>query len=70
MAQQIRTFGDPVLKTKAAAVTDIDGKVARLVDDMFDVLDDTGQIVGKIGFEDFAALYADQQAEQTRAGPA
>ena len=39
-------------------------------DDMFDVLDDTGQIVGKIGFEDFAALYADQQAEQTRAGPA
>ena len=38
MAQQIRTFGDPVLKTKAAAVTEIDGKVARLVDDMFDTL--------------------------------
>ena len=34
----IRTFGDPVLKTKAAAVTEIDGKVARLVDDMFDTL--------------------------------
>ena len=44
MAQQIRTFGDPVLKTKAAQVTDIDGKVARLVDDMFDSLytTDTG----------------------------
>jgi peptide deformylase len=38
MAQQIRTYGDPVLKTKAAAVTEIDGKVARLVDDMFDTL--------------------------------
>jgi peptide deformylase len=38
MAYQIRTYGDPVLKTKAAAVTDINGKVARLVDDMFDTL--------------------------------
>jgi peptide deformylase len=44
MAQQIRTFGDPVLKTKASPVTEIDGKVARLVDDMFDSLytTDTG----------------------------
>src|SRR5215218_5816913 len=38
MGYTIRVFGDPVLKTKAAAVTEIDGKVARLVDDMFDVL--------------------------------
>lgn len=38
MAYTIRTFGDPVLKSKAAAVTDIDGKVARLVDEMFDTL--------------------------------
>jgi peptide deformylase len=38
MAYSIRTFGDPVLKTRAAAVTDIDGKVARLVDAMFDTL--------------------------------
>lgn len=38
MAQQIRTFGDPVLKTQASAVADIDGKIARLVDDMFDTL--------------------------------
>jgi peptide deformylase len=44
MAQQIRTFGDPVLKTKASPVTEIDGKVARLVDNMFDSLysTDTG----------------------------
>ena len=38
MAYHIRTYGDPVLKTKAAEVADIDGKIARLVDDMFDTL--------------------------------
>ena len=38
MGYTIRTFGDPVLKAKASAVTEIDGKVARLVDDMFDTL--------------------------------
>ncbi len=38
MAQPIRTYGDPVLKTQAAAVAEIDGKVARLVDSMFDTL--------------------------------
>jgi peptide deformylase len=38
MAYEIRTFGDPVLKTKAAKVSEIDGKVARLIDDMFDTL--------------------------------
>ena len=35
MAQQIRTYGDPVLKTKALAVADVDGKAIRLVDEMF-----------------------------------
>ena len=38
MAYQIRTYGDPVLKTQAAAVPDIDGKIARLVDDMYETL--------------------------------
>jgi peptide deformylase len=38
MARDIRTFGDPVLTTPAVEVTDIDAKVARLVDDMFDTL--------------------------------
>lgn len=38
MAFSIRTFGDPVLKTEAAPVTDIDGKLVRLVDDMFETL--------------------------------
>ncbi len=34
-------YGDPVLKSKAAPVTDIDGKLVRLVDDMFDTLYET-----------------------------
>ena len=31
----IRIIGDPVLKQRAAEVTDVDGRLARLVDDMF-----------------------------------
>ena len=42
MSHKIRTYGDPVLKSKAAKVTDVDGKVIRLVDDMFDTLVDSG----------------------------
>jgi peptide deformylase len=38
MAQPIRKYGDPVLKTQAAAVAQIDGKLAQLVDNMFDTL--------------------------------
>ncbi len=44
MAYEIRTFGDPVLKTQAQEVTEVNGKIASLVDDMFDTLyeSDTG----------------------------
>jgi peptide deformylase len=38
MAYGIRTFGDPVLKAEASEVTEIDGKVARLVTDLFETL--------------------------------
>ena len=38
MSYSIRTFGDPVLKSKAAPITDVDGKLVRLVDDMFTTL--------------------------------
>lgn len=38
MAYGIRTYGDPVLKSPANAVEEIDGKVARLVEDLFDTL--------------------------------
>ena len=34
-SQRIRMYGDPVLNTKAADVTDIDGKFVKLCDDMF-----------------------------------
>jgi peptide deformylase len=38
MAHAIRTYGDPVLKAEAAPVTDVDGKLVRLVDEMFESL--------------------------------
>jgi peptide deformylase len=41
MAYEIRTFGDPVLKTQAAPVADIDGRAVRLVDKMIDTLHHT-----------------------------
>lgn len=34
-SQRIRTYGDPVLNTKATDVTDIDGKFVKLCDEMF-----------------------------------
>ena len=34
----IRVFGDPVLKQRAAEVTDVDGALARLADDMVDTM--------------------------------
>lgn len=35
---EIRLIGDPVLKQKATEVADIDGRLARLVDDMFETM--------------------------------
>jgi peptide deformylase len=40
VAHLIRIFGDPVLKTHAAPVTDIDGKLVRLADEMLQVMYD------------------------------
>lgn len=37
-SQTIRTYGDPVLRTKASEVTDIDGKFVDLCDKMFDTM--------------------------------
>src|SRR5690349_10923625 len=36
----LRYLGDPVLKQNAAEVAEIDGRLVRIVDDMFDVLYD------------------------------
>lgn len=38
MTYEIRTFGDPVLKTVAEPVNNIDDKLVRLTDEMFDVM--------------------------------
>jgi peptide deformylase len=37
-AQRIRTYGDPVLRGRTKEVDDIDGTVAKLVDDMFETM--------------------------------
>ena len=37
---EIRVIGDPVLRQRAADVTDIDGKLVRLVDDMVETMYD------------------------------
>jgi peptide deformylase len=42
MSYTIRTYGDPVLKTVASTVDDVDGKIVRLVDAMFETLIDSG----------------------------
>ncbi len=46
MSYSIRTFGDPVLKTQAAEITDIDGKLVRLVDEMFTTMYETESGIG------------------------
>jgi len=38
MAYNIRTFGDPALKVCAAQITNIDGKIVKLVDEMFQIM--------------------------------
>lgn len=37
-AYQIRLFGDPVLTQRSSEIADIDGKLAKLVDDMVDTM--------------------------------
>jgi peptide deformylase len=36
----IRVIGDPVLKQRASEISDIDGRLVQLVDDMFDIMYD------------------------------
>lgn len=38
MTREIRLFGDPVLKAPAATISDVDGKLVRLVEEMFDTM--------------------------------
>jgi peptide deformylase len=46
MTYQIRTFGDPVLASQALPVADIDGKIARIVEEMFDTLYESDSGIG------------------------
>ncbi|MBM3828011.1 MAG: peptide deformylase [Actinobacteria bacterium] len=46
MTYQIRTFGDPVLASQALPVTDIDAKIVRIVDEMFDTLYESDSGIG------------------------
>ena len=38
--QPVRIYGDPVLRTRAAEVTEFDERLRRLIDDLHDTLDD------------------------------
>jgi peptide deformylase len=38
VAREIRVYGDPVLKTKASEVTNIDGKLVTLADEMLEAM--------------------------------
>lgn len=38
VAHEIRTYGDPVLKSQAMAIEKIDDKLVRLTDEMFDIM--------------------------------
>jgi peptide deformylase len=40
MAREIRTYGDPVLKTVASEVTEVDGKLVRLAEEMLQTMYD------------------------------
>lgn len=70
--KEIRKTGSYTVSAPGGVHTEGAGEVDCIVtynirgngsDEMFDVLDEAGEIVGKIGFEDFAALYDAQQAE-------
>jgi peptide deformylase len=38
MAHQIRTYGDPVLKSRAAEIADVDDRLVRLTREMFEIM--------------------------------
>lgn len=40
MAHEIRTYGDPVLKSQAMSIEKIDDKLVRLTEEMFDIMYD------------------------------
>jgi peptide deformylase len=60
MSHTIRIYGDPVLKTEAAEVTNIDGKLATLAEEMLDVMYDApglGLAAPQIGIQKQVFVY-------------
>jgi peptide deformylase len=60
MPREIRVFGDPVLKTAAAEITDIDGRVVRLADEMLEAMYDApglGLAAPQIGIQKQLFVY-------------
>lgn len=74
MSYQIRLFGDPVLKQRAAEVTDIDGSVVQLAAGMADTLHEARGVglaapqVG-VGKRLFVYQLADDDVSQTIVNP-
>jgi peptide deformylase len=65
MAQDIRTFGDPVLKSRATPVKDFDESLARLAEDMMRIMrenEGAGLAANQIGRlkRIFVAAYEDE----------
>ena len=66
MAYEIRTFGDPVLKSRATPVKDFDGSLERLAQDMLRIMrenEGVGLAANQIGRlkRIFVAAYEDQE---------
>ena len=60
----IRTFGDPVLKKRAEEVTQIDGNVARLCENMFEAMKSAGGIglaAPQVGVEKRLFVYDEEE---------
>jgi peptide deformylase len=69
---EIRVFGDPVLKAKAAEVTDIDGKLVTLADQMLDLMYDApglGLAAPQVGVQKQMFVYDIGDGPQTLVNP-
>ena len=72
MAHQIRIFGDPVLKSKASDVTEIDGKLVRLADEMVQVMYDApglGLAAPQVGVQKRLFVYDVGEGPQSIVNP-
>src|SRR5688572_18051322 len=70
---QIRLFGDPVLKQRAAEVTEIDGKIAKLAEDMVQTMYEApgaGLAATQVGVEKRLFVYDAGEGARTIVNPA